>query len=186
MADKLGIYNGALRLCRERKIKDLTENRKPRRMIDDVFADKNPVDYCLEQAQWQWATRTIKFEIDDGVETDFGYLYAFKKPDDYVRVVAVSFDEYFSEPIHNYADEADYFYADSNILYVKYVSKSDNYGNDMGLWPLTFQNLVEAFIAMEIVGDLTNSSRIIDMVEQTYMKRLNNAQNKDGVNRPTQ
>lgn len=187
MATKLGIYNGVLRLCRERKLKNLDENRKPRRLIDTVWADNDPIKFCLELSQWQFATKTVKLEPSADVEPEFGFKYAFEKEEDYVRPVSVSFDEYFQSRLtgQQYADEQDYLFSDVNILYLKYVSNSDLYGRNMGLWPPSFQHLVESFIAYEIVGDLTNSSTIRKEVEDAYEKRMSSAQNKDGVNRPT-
>lgn len=185
MTTKLGLYNGALRLCRERKIKTLTENRKPRRMIDTVFADNNPVRFCLELSQWQFATKTVMLEPSADVEPDFGYKYAYEKDEDYVRPVAVAFDEYFYTPVTRYADEQDFLFADTNQLYLKYVSDAVDYGNNMGLWSPSFQHLVESFIASEIVGDLTNSTTLVNEVKAEFEKRKRNAQNKDGVNRPT-
>ncbi len=43
---KLQIFNGALRMCGERKLASLSEDRQPRRLLDDEWAD-GAVDYCL-------------------------------------------------------------------------------------------------------------------------------------------
>lgn len=182
--DKLGIYNAVLRKCRSKKILTLSENRRPRRLIDGVWAE-DPIRFCLEQGQWQFATKTVKLEASTSVEPEFGLKYAFVKPDDYVRTVALSANEYFSEPFNQFADEAKYLYADIDELYVKFVSDATDYGKDYSLWSMSFQRLVVAHIAQEIVGDLTDSTTLEDKIEKEYDKRLQKAQGIDGVNRPT-
>ena len=71
-------------------------------------------------------------------------------------------------------------------MFVKYVSNGANYGGTLANWSPSFLKFVQAYMADEIVGDLTNSKTIKDDVAKEYKKRLNNAQGKDGVNRPTQ
>ena len=182
---KLGLYNGVLRACREKRLKSLDENRKPRRLLDRIWTDKNPVRFCLEMSQWQFATKTVKLEPSADVEPDFGFKYAYEKDEDFIRTVAIAFDEYFHNPITRYADEGDYWFSDTDLIYVKYVSDADDYGNNMGLWAPSFQDLVEAFMAKEAVGDLTNSSSLVSEIKEEFEKKEHNAKNKDGVNRPT-
>lgn len=181
--DKLGIYNAVCRLCRTKKLASLSENRRPRRLIDDVWAI-DPIKFCLEQGQWQFATKTVQITASTTIDPEFGYQYAFEKPSDCVRIVGLSFNEYFTEPEFQFADEQNYLYADIDTLYVKYVSDADDYGRDYDLWPPSFEKLVIAYISNEVVGDLTNSNTLADKIEKEYEKRLMNAQNKDGVNRP--
>lgn len=182
--DKLGCYNSALRIMGERKLANLSENRESRRVLDGVW-DEDAVRYCLEQGQWQWASRSIKLEASDSVAPEFGYAYAFERPDDYVRTVQIATDEYFSNSLNQFTDESGYFFADVNILYLKFVSDDPEYGRDFSLWTPTFQRFVCAYLAYEASLRLTNSHAIQDRLELLVKKRLSDAQAKDGVNRPT-
>ena len=181
--DKLGVYNSALRIMGERKLASLTENRESRRVLDGVW-DEDAVRYCLEQGQWQWASRSVKLEASESVSPDFGYTYAFEKPNDYIRTVNICTDEYFSNPLNRFVDESGYIFADIDIIYLRYVSDDVEYGRDFSLWTPSFQRYVSAYIAYEASLRLTNSHSIQDRLEQLVKRRLSDAQAKDGVNRP--
>ena len=186
MATKLGLFNSALRLCHERKLASLTENRHPRHLLDDAWGDGSTtgaVQACLEMGQWTFATRTIMLDYTPSVEPDFGYSRAFDQPEDMVRVTAVCEDEYFDAPLLRYADERRYWYADLDTIYVRYVSNDAEYGADLSLWPETFARLVEAYLAMEIVGSLTGADR--GVVEKAFDKAKLEAKSLDAMNKPT-
>lgn len=182
--DKLKLYTGALRLCGEGKV-TLTEEREPRRLLDDVW-DEGAVRYCLEQGQWQFATRTVKVAASSSVSPTFGYRYAFLKDADWVRTISVSSDEYFTSEFTRYRDEANYLFADLDELYFAYVSDDDEYGGDFSLWPMSFSKFVMAYMAFEVAPRLTGVKVDMEKLERQMDKRLQEAQNKDGVNRPTQ
>jgi len=99
MSDKLTIYNGALRLCKTRKVASLTENNERIRLIDAAWADA--INYCLETGQWSFATRTGQIDYTPSLEPDFGYTYAFTQPTDMIRPTAICEDEYFGVPLLN-------------------------------------------------------------------------------------
>jgi hypothetical protein len=182
MATKLQLYNTALRYCRERKV-TLTEDRKPRRLLDDVW-DQGGVDDCLESGQWKFAMRAVKIDADTTIDRQFGFTYAFSKPTDWVITSAVCSDEYYDMPLIRYAHENDYWYADIDVMYVKYVSNHADYGNNMSLWPQTFFRYVAASFANEIVDDLTSNEETIASVERRLAKNELKAKNKDAMNQP--
>jgi hypothetical protein len=186
MATKLSLYNGALRLCKERKLASLSENREPRRLLDDAYGDGSTtgaVKACLEMGQWTFATRTVMLDYSPSVEPDFGYRRAFDQPDDLVRVTAVCEDEHFNAPLLRYADERRYWYADLDTIYVRYVSNDDEYGADLSLWPETFVKLVEAYLAQEIVGNLTGADS--RRAEKAFKDAKLEARSLDAMNKPT-
>ena len=186
MATKLQIYNTALRYCKERKLSSLTENREPRRLLDDVW-DTGGVDHCLEEAMWKFATASVRLDYDPTIDPEFGYARPFSKPDDWVLTVAVCSDEYFDVPLTRYLHENNYWYADLDEIYVRYVSNGDAYGNDLSLWPASFMRFVSAYFASEIVGKLTGgNTETIDEVEAILKKNTLNAKNRDAWNQPQQ
>lgn len=189
MADKLSIYNGALRICKERRLASLTENREPRRLLDDVWGDGqnagSAVKFCLEKGQWTFATRTVRADYSPSVEPDFGYRYAFDQPDDMVRPVGIYSDPGMVEPILRYADERRYWYTDLQTIYVSYISNHTDYGADLSLWSEAFSKLVEAHLAKEIVGNLTQDDAKIQMAEKNWEKLKTEAASLDAMNKPT-
>lgn len=157
---RLQIYNNALTLCGETSLSSLTEDRKPRRLLDQVW-DSNGVRYCLEQGQWQFAMRTQQIDHDPDFDQQFGFQYAFQKPSDWVLTSAFCADEYFSTPITQYADELDYWYADTDPVYVKFVSDDEDYGLDLANWPASFCDYVDAYFASKVIYGLTSDKERI-------------------------
>lgn len=186
MADKLDLYNGALRLCKDRKLASLTENREPRRLLDDAWGDGSTtgsVRRCLELGQWTFATRTQMLDASPSVQPDFGYRYAFDQPEDMVDVCGVYQDEYGSTPLLRYTDERHFWYAEITPIYVSFVSCAPQYGADLSLWPQTFADFVEADLANEIVGNLIGADS--QRVAASWKDRRLAATSGDAMRKPT-
>ncbi len=181
---QLGIYNGALRMLGERKLASLTEARGPRLLLDDVWAE-NPIQACLEAGEWAFATRSTQMTADDGVAPDFGYAYGFEKPSDWVRTVAVSLDPYFKIPLKEHRDEGGFLWLDNPEVYFSYVSNDSSYGLNYALWPISFENYVQAYMAKKIQPTVANSTATIETLDKEMMKILSNAQGKNALTRPT-
>lgn len=181
---RLKIYNGALRMLGERALANLTENREPRRLLDEVWNDEG-VEQCLEEAQWFFAMRTARIDYDPGVTTEFGYSKAFSKPDDWINTSAVCVDEYFQVPLTTYTDESGYWYSDESVIYVKYVSSSVDYGWNLSLWPKSFAEFVKAHFAYEIANKIGGE----DLYKKALALRgemLSRAKNRAAMALPTQ
>lgn len=159
--DRLKIYNGALLLCGERQLANLSENREPRHLLDLVWNDGG-VRFCLEQAQWHFAMRASRLDYNPSVAPEWGFPKAFDKPTDWVATSGVFVDEYMSTPLVHYADEVSYWFADVEEIYVKYVSDDTTYGSDLAKWPYTFTEYVKAFFASKIVHKLPGGASRIE------------------------
>ena len=182
MATKLTVYQGACATLGVRRLASLTENQLSRRELDGVF-ERGAIKQCLSMAQWKFAVRAQRLEYDPGIEPDFGLRRAFRKPSDWVRTTAVCSDEYYSEPIigTNIADEAGFWWADIDTLYVKYVSDDDQYGGDYGLWPENFSAMVECFFAKEVCLRLTNDKELKATVDKDFEAILMKSKNTDAM-----
>lgn len=151
---RLQLYNDALQLCGERFLSALSDTGEARRQLDQVWSS-NGVNYCLEQGQWQFAMRTQQVEVDESFGTpDFGYRYAFTKPEDWIRTSAVCSDAYFRSPLLRYSDEMGHWFADIQPIYVKFVSSDSDYGGDLSLWPASFCAYAAAYFASKIIARL--------------------------------
>lgn len=189
--DRLKIYNGALLLCGETRLNTLSEQREPRHLLDLVWNDGG-VRYCLEQGQWHFAMRASELDFNPSVAPDWGYQHAFDKPTDWVATSGVFEDEYMRTPLTSYADEVSYWFADRDIIYVKYVSDDTTYGMDLAKWPYTFTEYVKAFFASKIIHKLPGSSTRAEFLlgpdgsgEKGYLGRaLLLAKNKSSMSQP--
>lgn len=188
MTSKLSVFNGALRLCKERRLTSLTENREPRRLLDEAWEDGSTggaVKACLEMGQWEFARRTVQLNSSAILEPEFGYTYAFEKPDDFVRVCGVWQDEYCETPLLRYQVERGVWFADIDPIYISYVSNGETYGADLSLWPEVFVKLVQAELAMEIVGNLTQSRGLRADVQAIHKQAKLEAKSFDAQELPT-
>lgn len=184
-ASRLGVYNGSLRLCGERKLASLSENRGPRHLCDDAWND-GLVKRCLEKGQWTHATRDVRLDYDPSITTEFGFQYAFEKPDDYVNTVALSLDEYFDIPLNRFTDKNGIIYCDNPTIYLSYVSDDAQYGMDYSKWPETFNAYVQAELASVIILSLTQDKDRKVIVDQALKKAKAEAGISDIVKKPVQ
>jgi hypothetical protein len=130
--------------------------------------------------------RTVLLDYDPSVTPEFGYNRAFNKPTDWVLTSAFCEDEYFNEPLLEYVDEAGYWYAELDEIYVRYVSNDSNYGNDLSLWPATFADYVAAHFAAKIILKLTSDEKKRDDVLKWEKRELKEAKSNDAMAGPQQ
>ncbi len=182
--DRLRLYNGALELCGERSLADLSEVREPRRLLDDVW-DRGGVLRCLAQGQWGFATRTVRLDYDPSLEPEFGYRRGFDQPDDFITTVALCSDESFLTPLLRYTFEAGFWFADCDQIFLSYVSDDEAYGLDWALWSEPFKEFVEAYFAFRIVHRLTQDKERIVLVAKNLKSARLEAKNHDMQQKPT-
>jgi hypothetical protein len=184
MSDKLILFNAALRHCEVRKLASLTENVKAQYTLNDIW-DNGFVDRILKGGQWNFAQRTVKLTPSPDIEAEFGYQNAFIKPEDYIRKLGLATDEFMSNNLNNYEDEAGVFYSDDSVLYIKYVSNDLSYGNNTGLWPEWFTEWVELRLAKDAAPMLTHSDRVIARIEEQEESARKGAKNLDAMEGPS-
>lgn len=184
MASKLSLYNGALREVGSRKLASLSENRESRRVLDSIW-DADAVATCLSAGLWNFATNSIEITHSPSVDPPFSYQYAFDKPENFIRTVAVCEDEYFKVPLLHYMDEGDYWYADLETIYVRYVDSGTSYGLDYGKWPPNFTRYVETWLAARACMSLTQNQSKRDALERDAEIWLTKAKSTDAMDEPT-
>ena len=184
MTSRLAIYNDALLICGERALSSLTEDREPRRLLDQVWQNEG-VEYCLEEAQWYFAMRTVRVDYDPDVDPGFGVRRGFSKPSDWILTSALCADEYFRAPVTRYFDEAGFWYSDLDTLYVRYVSNDTEYGMDLARWPRTFTEFVAAHFATKVVLKLSNDEDRLKKAVGLREGCLKKAKNKCAMAMPT-
>ncbi len=179
MADRLEIYRGACRLLGQQRIVSLTDTGTTRRSFDDAWQATG--DYLLAKGLWNFALRTVELSSDEDVEPRFGFEYGFQKPEDWVRTADLCDDPTMESPTRAYEDEPDYWFADTDPLYVRYVSNDVEYGWDVARWRQPFAKAFEAYLAFESGLPVTNDKQNRNDLFQLFEKRLAEAKTLDAV-----
>jgi len=182
--DKLTIYNNALvSYLGEGALSGLAEKRGPRFLLDGVW-DQDPIKYALEQGEWGFAISSVKMVADPGIEPPFGFRYAFEKPADWRRMAALCYDEYFKTNCNDYSEEGNFIYANTDVLYARFVSDDDTLGRDYSKWTASFFEYLCAFMAWKIVHRVKNSRASRDELSGMMQKLLIEARGFNALSRP--
>lgn len=184
MADKLTLYNLALGTHLDtRPLRALTDARTERRALDAVYPEA--LQWMLEQGMWNFAARSDEWPSSDTAVSNFGYQYAFEKPDDYVRLIKISDNENLLPTLDDFSEEGDFFFAWMDPIYVQYVSNDLEYGADPGKWKPAFIAAFAAELAWRAQGGCKPlSTADKDALRKLKLRLLQNSQSKDVVNQP--
>ena len=180
MADQLTLYNDALGHLKERVLASLTENREPRRVLDAYWTDS--VNYCLGQGLWLFAKRSVAVTPSTTLIPTFSWLYAFDIPEDWVRTIGISIDPFFAIPLDFYSEEAGVWYANSQPLYVQYVSNDPTYGWNLGAWPESFSEYVAMRLAVKACKRITRDEALFESLKKEEKYYRIDARGKDAMN----
>ena len=78
-------------------------------------------------------------------------------------------------------DEATYWFADIDVLYVRYVSSGDDYGMNSAAWPESFQTYLAFRLAWLGCERITNSTAKKDRLERDMMVALKETRSVDAM-----
>lgn len=185
VASKLTIYNGALNICKERRISSLSEDVEARYVLDDNW-DRDFIDTVLEKGLWNHAMRTIKIDADPSYTDPLGAGWnRFDKPEDMIRVAQIDTNGSFTDPDLGYMEETGYIYSQQQTLYIRYVSNGALYGADYSQWPTSFTRFVEHFLAWQSCGRLVDSDTEKKEIERLMKLSLTEARSRDAIKEPT-
>lgn len=182
MVTKLQLFNAALDELGEVNVSDTGEAIASARVLaaryDRVVAD------CLASSSWNFAIETIQADADTGVTPAFGFAKVFAKPSDWVNTVAISGDPYFTFPLTQYFDDANFWSADYTPIYVRYVSNDTGLGLDLMRWTPAFTRYVELALADRACTTITQSDSTRERVEKRLKAAKTNARAQDAINEP--
>lgn len=181
-ASRLSIYNGALRYLQERKLASLTENREPRRYMDDEFDGNNL--FCLSQGNWTFALNQVELQASTTLIPNFSLAYAFPIPGDLDHIYQLADNESYNPLLRTYTVQNNIIYADISPIYLTYVSNGPNYGLNLGLWTPPFIDYVQARLAWLCVPRLKQKQETIDAVTKIMKDAKATAVNKDSQGLP--
>jgi hypothetical protein len=184
MASRLSLYQSAALVVGERKPASLSENSPVRRRLDTVWDDQG-VRKCLKRGFWNFAMRSVKFDYSPSIEPSFGYRRAFNKPTDWVRTYIVTSDEHFRNPIR-YVDESGFWFADYDVIFVRFVSDDQDYGGDLSAWAENFTEFAAHWFASKIVNATTGTATELDRLDAKVKRLLLAARSTDAMDEPVQ
>ena len=148
MTTKLLTYNASLALLKQAPLTTLTDDILSRYTLDNHYAAA--LRTTLELGKWNHAARSVAIDASVDEEPEFGYTFAFEKPDDFARIVKISASETFWPLLTDYANEGAFFFANTDPLYLSYVSTDTAYGGDLSLWPQIAATFLEHELAERI------------------------------------
>lgn len=180
MAAKLDVFNAALDELGHKPIASLSESVDAQRILTRLW--ERVVEDCLSEASWNFAMRTVMHEYDPDYDPEFGFQYVFEKPEDFVRLVAISADEHFSLPLLYYFDDGDHWAADVSPVYMRYVSNGDEYGWDLSRWPAPFTRYVELELAARASMRIAQNANLKEQLEKDRDRARLKARNIDAMN----
>ena len=183
--NQLAIYNIALLAIGERALTALTDDVHSRHLLDEVWdRGAGALEYILEQGYWHVAIRSAEIDKSSSITPAFGFQNAFDVPSDFIRLVQISGGEFFSDPLMNFDREAQYWYANVDPIFIRYVSDHTSYGTDLSLWPETLTLYAGYYLATQIAPSMTNDIDLESLEKRTRIK-LNDARSKDAQQEPT-
>jgi hypothetical protein len=125
MADRLSIYKSALRyLGNAAGLSSLTEASPSRYALDDAW--QNAGEYMLAKGLWNFAIRTSSFRRMRMSSRCSAINMRSPSRTDWVRTVSINNEATFQTGFEDFADETNYWYANSDTLYVRYISNDDD------------------------------------------------------------
>lgn len=181
-ADKLSLYNDALRICSERKLANFTENREARRVLDDVYV--NEVDYCLEQGFWKHAKRVVEMPASSSTVPQFGFNCAVGLPNDWIRTYQVSSAPQLTPPLLDYREEMGFIFSNTDPLYLAYISKDPQYGWNLGKWGRSFADYVAHRLALRAAPMIVKDTDLRNLIIKEEKKARVRAKANDAMNDP--
>ncbi len=178
MAERLTSYNNALRMLGEQKLASLDEDREPRRHLDDAWDDN--VQFCLEQGDWNFATRSVCLNESSAVDAAWEGVSAHRKPDDWVRTISLGYYE-FGDVAADVRDQGGFWICRKGPLYARYVSDGAQYGRSLGDWPQTFTTYVETRLALLIAERIRPGNERTQTLFEMTKRALYDAQNRNAT-----
>jgi hypothetical protein len=171
MADQLTTYNLALVHLGERKLAALTENREPRRVLDDAWT--TIPQYCIAQGMWYFGMRTSGALVQ--VAGDLGYAHGYTKPSDLIHVFSIGDNVGFNpQSISDYLDHGNTIYSNAAQLFMRYLSNdATNGAMNLTNWSPSFTRYVAAALArytcVRITGNVGLKATIQEEEDSLYL-----------------
>jgi len=182
-ATQLGLYNDALLLLGQRQLSGLTEEREPRRRLDDIWGIE-ALEFCLEVSKPLFARETNTLSSPT-TSSEHGLDSVHSLPSDYLSMVAVYSDDKLDQPLNRFIIENRTVACEFSTIYVRFVSST--LATTYASWTPSFTKVVAAYLAREL-AERISPLKYADM-DATFQERvqvvLGEAAAKEPTKRPT-
>lgn len=179
MATKLQVWKQALVHLEKETIADTVDTE-----VTAVNVFTNAWDGVVEEAfnegDWNIFKVSAALALNLVVTPSSGWTYVFDYPDDYLRTVTVSTSPFFHNVHMHFADEGGYLHANTDTLYLRYISNAMM--DDLDKWPTMFWRYVALKLAFETCGRLTGGTGLRDRLEKQVDRALRKAKSVDARN----
>jgi hypothetical protein len=181
MADKLQVWKQALiHLGKNTSSFTLSSQTEPRYVFDDAWA--GVVEEAFNEGDWNFAKVSAALVLNGSETAAVGWTYVFDYPEDYVRTVAVSNIPDFNSPFYDYVDQGGFLHANSNVMYLRYISSAKTEDDEVASWPTMFWRYVAMKLAYETCEKLTSGATKQEDLEKRLKKALRQAKSVDARN----
>lgn len=184
MASATDIVNVALRRIGAARIANLaTDGTKEALVARDLY-DAARRD-LLASHNWNFATKRVhkssSTAADIGTTPAFGYDYAYKIPDDFLRMVSVHPSDSDAATVEyrlEYQSDSDrVLLCDATEVYLKYIFDLE----DVNVMSEGFRDALAWRLARDFAGALSKSAAAAEQADGAYRKQLSRAKSVDGV-----
>lgn len=191
MADKLAIWNKALRLIGEGAITTVTAPVDPSddveaRLVLDAAWPTIALD-GLARGDWNFAMKTVELTASTTTTVIPGYDFAFDHPTDWLRTIAFNFvadftNVFFFDTELDVVEEQGSWFTNSENFFVRYISTDLTQDARLPEYPPTYVEFIAALLAREIVERITQGQTKAQDLDQMVRTRLLKAKSNDARN----
>lgn len=182
MASKLDVWNQALVHLEKEPLASLSSEKEARYVFDAAWP--GVVAQAFNEGDWNFAKKSVALSLNNSETAALGWSYVFDYPDDYERTIAVSNVPDFAQQFFDYIDQDGFIHANTNALYLRYVSTTKQADNQVTAWPTMFWRYVAVKLAHETCGKLTSGATLGDKLEKMEKKALRQLKSVDARNQP--
>ena len=185
MADKLTIWNKALRLIGEGRLTATDEDIESRYVLDDAWPTI-ALD-GLARGDWNFAMKTAELTASTTTTVIPGYDFAFDHPADWLRTIAYNFvadftNVFFFDTELDVVEERGSWFTNSENFFVRYISTDYVQDANLTIYPPTYVEFVSALLARDICERLTQGTSKIQYLDGQIETRLRKAKSNDARN----
>lgn len=180
MADKLALWRQALIHLGKASITTLTDDVEAVNVFGNAWA--GVLMEAFDAGDWNAFKKSAQLSQSGSGTAAIGWTYVFDYPDDYLRTVAVSNYPGFDEPFRDYVDEGGYLSANTDTIYLRYISNAKMVDASVDTWPAMFWRYVAMLLAYETCEKLTSGQTKQVDLEKRLTKALRDAKSVDARN----
>lgn len=182
MASKLDVWKQALVHLEKDTNITLTSALEARYVFDSAWG--GIVAQAFNEGDWNFAKKSVALVVNGSETAATGWTYVLDYPTDYERSIAICNVPDFRHEFYDYIDQGGFIHANTDTLYLRYISDAKQADDQVTTWPTMFWRYVAVKLAHETCGKLTSGATLNDRLEKMEKKALRQAKSVDARNQP--